>query len=110
MKTFWIKTAAVLYMLVASCVASAASELTPAECNDYPFQAIEQKQVTHALSRQNRALSSEIPTQWCVNDRCIDSSTTTGLWPLTRLHVRRSCGCQLRQRSSSARSRRTRRR
>jgi hypothetical protein len=51
MKPFWIKTAAVLCMLVASCVASAASELTPAECNDYPFKPLS-KPVTHAQLMQ----------------------------------------------------------
>ena len=51
MKPFWIKTAAVLCMLVASCVASAAGELTPAECNDYPFKPLS-KPVTHAQLMQ----------------------------------------------------------
>src|SRR5579863_9186424 len=30
------------------------------------------------LQTGSGALSSEIPAQWCINDRCVGSSTTTG--------------------------------
>jgi hypothetical protein len=47
MKPLWSKSAVALCVLLASGAASAASKLTPAECNDYPFQPLS-KPVTHA--------------------------------------------------------------
>jgi hypothetical protein len=47
MKPFWSKSAVAFCVLLASGAASAASKLTPAECNDYPFQPLS-KPVTHA--------------------------------------------------------------
>jgi len=58
MKLFWSKTAVALCVLLASGVTSAASKLTPAECNDYPFKPLS-KPVTHAqLMQELRELES----------------------------------------------------
>ncbi|QCP53306.1 DUF4148 domain-containing protein [Trinickia violacea] len=58
MKLIWSKTAVALCVLLASGAASAASKLTPAECNDYPFKPLS-KPVTHAqLMRELRELES----------------------------------------------------
>jgi hypothetical protein len=51
MKPFRSKSAVALYVLLASGVASAAGNLTPAECNDYPFKPLS-KPVTHAQLMQ----------------------------------------------------------
>jgi Domain of unknown function (DUF4148) len=58
MKPFWSKSAVALCVLLLSGVASAASKLTPAECNDYPFKPLN-KPVTHAqLMQELRELES----------------------------------------------------